>query len=66
MPATATRCRTTTATPAALTASTPRQGELLDILNNSTRMAAADIQGAKKLLKLWYPMSYHLWMEHNG
>lgn len=45
---------------------TPRQGDLLDILNNSARVSATDIKQAKKLLKLWYPMSYSLWMEHNG
>lgn len=51
---------------ATLTALTPIQGDLLDILNNPARVTESDIQIAKKVLKLWYPMSYHLWMEHNG
>jgi hypothetical protein len=64
MPATATYSRI--ATPAALTTSTPRQGDLLAILNNPARVSETDIRKAKKLLKLWHPMSYHLWMEHNS
>lgn len=48
------------------TTTTPRQGDLLDILNSPARVSAADIKQAKKLLKLWYPMSYNLWMEHNS
>lgn len=60
MPATA-RPAATTATPA----SPPRQGDLLATLNNAATMPAAR-QEAKKLLKLWYPRSYSLWMEHNG
>ncbi|MGI4735041.1 MAG: hypothetical protein ACRYG7_07675 [Janthinobacterium lividum] len=48
------------------TTTTPKQGDLLDILNNPARVSAADTKQAKKLLKLWYPRSYNLWMEHNG
>jgi hypothetical protein len=65
MPAAATSPATATAVPAPAT-STPRQGDLLDILNTPTRVSEADIRKAKKLLKLWYPMSYNLWMEHNS
>jgi hypothetical protein len=65
MPATATCPRAAATTPVALTASTPNQGALLDILNDPARVSEANIRKAKKLLKLWYPMSYHLWMEHN-
>ena len=63
MLATATHHRAAATT---LTASTPHQGGVLDILNHPARVSEADIKKAKKLLKLWYPMSYHLWMEHNG
>lgn len=56
----------TVANTASTATSTPRQCDLLDTLNNPTRVSAADIRKAKKLLKLWYPMSYNLWMEHNG
>ncbi|WP_233635925.1 hypothetical protein [Hymenobacter setariae] len=57
MPATATATHSRIATPAAPTASTPRQGDLLNILNNLACMSEADIRKAKKLLNLWYPMS---------
>jgi hypothetical protein len=44
---------------------TPRQGDLLDALNSTATPPAAHKE-AKKLLKLWYPMSYQVWAEHNG
>jgi len=63
MPATTTH-RLATAVSAAPTA-TPRQGDLLAALN-STDTAPAARREAKRLLKLWYPMSYNLWLEHNS
>jgi hypothetical protein len=65
MPATTTHSRAAADTAAPAT-TTPRQGDLLDILNNPARVSAADIRKAKQQLKLWYPMSYNLWLEHNG
>ena len=62
MPATTTR--PAAATPTAPTA-TPRQADLLVALNSATTAPAAHKE-AKRLLKLWYPMSYNLWTEHNG
>lgn len=47
------------------TTSTPRQGDLLDALNSAATTPAARKE-AKKLLKLWYPMCYQVWTEHNG
>ena len=44
---------------------TPRQGDLLDALNSAATTPAARRE-AKQLLKLWYPMSYNLWLEHNS
>ena len=59
---------TTTHLPAAVSAAptaTPRQADLLAALNSATTAPAARKE-AKRLLKLWYPMSYNLWTEHNG
>jgi hypothetical protein len=39
---------------------------VLDILNDLAHVSAGSIRKATKLLKLWYPMSYSLWMEHNS
>jgi hypothetical protein len=44
---------------------TPRQADLLAALNSATTAPAARKE-AKRLLKLWYPRSYSLWMEHNS
>jgi hypothetical protein len=60
MPATAPR--TAAATP---TVSTPKQGALLNTLNSAATTPAAR-QEAKKLLKLWYPMAWAVWSEHNA
>ena len=63
MPATTTH-RPPAAVSAAPTA-TPRQADLLAVLNSATTATTARKE-AKRLLKLWYPMSYNLWTEHNG
>lgn len=44
---------------------TPRQGDLLTILNSATTTPAAHKE-AKQLLKLWYPMAWAVWSEHNA
>ena len=44
---------------------TPRQADLLAGLNSATTAPAARKE-AKRLLKLWYPMMFNLWLEHNG
>ena len=44
---------------------TPRQGDLLDALNSATTAPTARKE-ARRLLKLWYPMMFNLWTEHNG
>jgi len=62
MPATAHR---PAAAVSAAPTTTPRQGDLLDALNSAATQPAARRE-AKRLLKLWYPMSYNLWLEHNG
>jgi hypothetical protein len=62
MPA-ATTHRPAAAVSAAATA-TPRQGDLLATLNSAATLPTARRE-AKRLLKLWYPMSYNLWLEHN-
>ena len=60
----ATTYRPTAILSAAPTA-TPRQGDLLDALNSAATMPAARKE-ANKLLKLWYPMAFQVWTEHNG
>jgi hypothetical protein len=59
MPATTTH-RPAAAVTAAPTA-TPRQDDLLDALSSAATQPAAHREA-----KLWYPMSYNLWLEHNG
>lgn len=49
---------------AALTAATPSQGDLLDLLNNAERLNQKEVEQADALLKLWYPASYALRAEH--
>lgn len=50
---------------AAAPAATPRQADLLAALNSAATAPAARKE-AKRLLKLWYPMMFNLWTEHNG
>lgn len=44
---------------------TPRQGDLLATLNSATTTPAARKE-AKQLLKLWYPLAWAIWSEHNA
>ena len=44
---------------------TPIQSDLLNTLKSATA-TAAEKKEAKKLLKLWYPRMYSLWLEHNS
>ena len=49
---------------AALTAATPRQADLLDLLNNPERLSQEEVEQADALLKLWYPATHALRAEH--